>query len=166
MTEIALQQYLQTSLFNPCLSERLKDNILCPLIWCSADRQQEGPPLPKPEATPPTTCISMPLRVELLRDGTAAGHSCVMSPSRHIHIKFFWANKSNATVFTHIFLLTWRSSELFLTGLSLFLAPLSSIYRQQEMRRIYTYAIGLPREKVEDGSLALCGQTATVTTVL
>ena len=38
------------------------------------------------------------------------------------------------------------------------------------MRRIYTYAIGLPLqvvvEKVEDGSPASCGQKATVTTIM
>ena len=57
-----------------------------------------------------------------------------------------------------------------LMGLSPFLASLSGIYSQREMRGVYTYAIGLPRqavvEMVEDGSPALCGQTATVTTVL
>ena len=66
MTEIALSQYWQIYPLYPCLSERLKDDILCPLILCSADRQQKVPLLPELEATPPAICISMPLRVKLL----------------------------------------------------------------------------------------------------
>ena len=93
-----------------------------------------------------------------------------MSPLRQICLKSFWANSSNATIFTHVSYSHDAVQNLFLMGLSPFLASLSSMYSQQERKGAYTYAIGPPRQAVvvmvEDGSPASCRQTATVTTVL
>ena len=51
------------------------------------------------------------------------------APMCHVSIasilrKILFVNDSNATIFTHVFLITWRSSELILMGLSLFFSVL------------------------------------------
>ena len=79
-------------------------------------------------------------RVKLLRDGTAAGHPCVMSPLRQILLgQQFQCNNLHTYFPTRM-----TQFRTLLTGLNPFLATLSSIYSQKEMRGVYTYAIGLP----------------------
>ncbi len=99
-----------------------------------------------------------------------AGHSRVMSVSRQFCVNSFFVNNSNATIFFTFFLLTWRNSGFFSMGLSLFFSVIIQYIQTTRNQRVYTYAIGLPRQavvdKVEDGSPASCGQTATDSTVL
>ena len=123
--------------FIPYLSERLNDNIL---KWLSPSVSTgmtlKCTPLSSlwEDWVPAMHILASPAESTQSRDSTWAfpSHVSIASILRQI----LFVNDSNATIFTHIFLLTWRNSEFFSMGLSLFLASLSSIYSQQEIRGI------------------------------
>ena len=169
MTEIALLLYSQTSPFYLCLSERLKNDILCPLIWCSADRQQEGPLLPELKATPPTTCIFMPLRVSYFEMGQRLGTHA----SCH-HRVTFASNPLRPTILmqqsSHIFPYSCDTVQNSFNGSqSLFSVIIQNIESTRNEGNLYLRNRFPPLSSCRKGwgwLPALCGQTATVNTVL